>query len=52
MGKGRVIYTAFGHRAEAFAEPETKTLLANAVAWSIDRNAKDCAPAAEGSKVQ
>ncbi len=50
MGKGRVFYTAFGHRAEAFAEPETKTLLANAVAWSLDKNAKECAPATEGSK--
>ncbi len=50
MGKGRAFYTAFGHRAEAFAEPETKTLLANAVAWSLDKNAKDCAPTAEASK--
>lgn len=50
MGKGRVMYTAFGHRAEAFAEPETKTLLANAVAWSLDKNAKDCAPAPAASK--
>ena len=23
IGKGRVLYTTFGHRAEAFAEPET-----------------------------
>lgn len=49
MGKGRVFYTAFGHRAEAFAEAETKTLLANAVTWSLDKNAKDCAPAPEAS---
>jgi type 1 glutamine amidotransferase len=43
IGKGRVLYTIFGHRAEAFAEPETKALLGNGLAWAIDRNAKDCA---------
>ena len=43
IGKGRVLYTIFGHRAEAFAEPETKMLLGNALAWSLDKGAKDCA---------
>jgi type 1 glutamine amidotransferase len=48
MGKGRVLYTIFGHRAEAFAEPETKTLLTNATGWALDKAAKDCATAPEG----
>lgn len=48
IGKGRVFYTAFGHRAEAFAEPETRTLLANSIAWSLHKDGTDCgaAPAA------
>ncbi len=43
IGKGRVFYTAFGHRAEAFSEPESKLLLANALTWAIrqDKSA-DC----------
>ncbi|MGE3690230.1 MAG: ThuA domain-containing protein [Novosphingobium sp.] len=38
IGKGRVFYTAFGHRAEAFAEPETKVLLANALGWALKQD--------------
>ena len=49
IGKGRVLYTIFGHRAEAFAEPETRTLLTNALAWSLDRNAKECAAVPAGA---
>ncbi len=43
IGKGRVLYTIFGHRAEAFAEPETKVLLTNALGWAArqDKSA-DC----------
>ena len=46
IGKGRVFYTAFGHRAEAFAEPETRTLLSNAIGWSLHRNGADCGASA------
>ena len=35
IGKGPVVYTIFGHRAETFAEPEAKTLLANAASWAV-----------------
>jgi uncharacterized protein len=42
LGKGRVLYTAFGHRAEAFAEPETKALLTNAVTWAARQQGSQC----------
>lgn len=51
--RGRVLYTAFGHRAEAFAEPETVTLLTNALGWAARQQGSECdahgaaAPAAE-----
>lgn len=35
FGNGRVFYTPFGHRGEAFSEPEVVTLLSNAIDWSI-----------------
>ena len=40
--KGRALYTAFGHRAEAFAEPETRTLLTNAVEWAARQKGDEC----------
>jgi uncharacterized protein len=49
MGKGRVFYTVFGHRAEAFAEPETKRLLNNALGWAAKREGSEC-DAATGVK--
>lgn len=48
VGKGRVVYSAFGHRAEAYAEPEYRTLLGNAVNWAARRQGNECsAPAAD-----
>lgn len=51
-GKGRVLYSAFGHRAEAYAEPQHKALLTNAAVWAMDPNAPSCngAPAAGAAK--
>lgn len=48
IGKGRVLYSAFGHRAESFAEPENKALLANSVSWALKLQGDECgaAPAA------
>lgn len=44
--RGRAIYSAFGHRAEAFAEPEHQRLLANGLAWAMRLNGSECdAPA-------
>ncbi len=45
MGKGCVFYTVFGHRPEAFAEPETQLLLNNALNWAVGPNPKECAAA-------
>ncbi len=53
IGTGRVMYTIFGHRAEAFAEPETRALLTNALGWAARQDgSKDCdpAPAAPAAK--
>ena len=56
IGKGRVLYSAFGHRAEAYAEPENVTLLTNAVSWALRQQGSECdaapavAPAKEGGQ--
>ncbi len=42
QARGRVFYTAFGHRAEAFAEPETRTLLNNALVWATRQKGNNC----------
>ena len=59
LGKGRVLYSALGHQAEAFADPQHRRLLGNAVAWAARRRGNDCdassgtpasAPAKEGAQ--
>lgn len=42
IGKGRIFYTAFGHRAEAFAEPETRKMLEGALAWTTRKEGEGC----------
>jgi type 1 glutamine amidotransferase len=42
MGKGRVLYSAFGHRAEAYAEPEYRRLLTNAATWAMHQQGSEC----------
>jgi type 1 glutamine amidotransferase len=44
-GKGRVLYSAFGHRAEAYAEPEYKALLTSAVTWAAHQQGRECGAA-------
>ena len=44
LGRGRVLYSAFGHRAEAYAEPENRQLLNQAATWAMQGGA--CEPAA------
>lgn len=52
-GKGRVLYSAFGHRAEAYAEPEYKALLENATAWALRKTGTQCgAPSSRTGEVQ
>jgi type 1 glutamine amidotransferase len=35
IGKGRVLYSAMGHTAESFAEPEMRYMLLNATKWGL-----------------
>jgi uncharacterized protein len=35
QGKGRALYSALGHTGEAFAEPEMRKLITNAVGWAM-----------------
>lgn len=48
---GRALYTVFGHRAGAFAESETRTLLTNAAGWALNRDGTDCKAAPKGAKI-
>ena len=50
IGKGRIFYTAFGHRAEAFAEPETRKMLEGALAWALRLEGEGCDAAATAAK--
>lgn len=54
IGKGRAFYTAFGHSAEAFAEPETRKMLEGALAWAARQEGEVCdalaAASATGAK--
>ncbi|MCR9096583.1 MAG: ThuA domain-containing protein [bacterium] len=42
VDRGRAVYTAMGHWAEAYARDYTKTLLRNAVAWAGDPRKTEC----------
>jgi len=48
-GKGRVLYSAMGHRAEAFAEPEHKALLTGAIEWAMRAKGEGCDAGAVGA---
>lgn len=45
VGRGRVLYTAFGHKAQAYAEPEFRTLLTNATVWALRLKGSECGDA-------
>lgn len=46
-GKGRALYTAFGHQAAAYSEPQFRTLLDNATRWALRLEGTECSgPAA------
>ncbi len=38
QGKGRALYSALGHTGEAFAEPEMRRLITNAVDWAMTQS--------------
>ena len=42
VGKGRVIYSAFGHDPESFSQPVYERLLTNAVTWAAHRAGDEC----------
>jgi len=42
VGKGRFVYSAFGHRAESWVEPENRQLMANSVGWALKLNGNEC----------
>ncbi|MEO6716158.1 MAG: ThuA domain-containing protein [Novosphingobium sp.] len=50
IGKGRIFYTAFGHRAEAFAEPETRKMLEGALSWALRQQGEGCDASAIAAK--
>lgn len=51
VGTGRVLYSALGHTASAYAEPEYRAMLLGATEWALKLKGADCgtAPAAAGS---
>jgi uncharacterized protein len=50
VGSGRVLYSALGHTAESFAEPEYVTLLQDAIGWSMKLEGEACGTAPEASE--
>ena len=46
IGKGRALYSAMGHAASAYAEPEYRGMLLGAVRWALRKDGAGCdAPA-------
>lgn len=41
VGKGRMFYTAIGHRPESYQQPQMRQLIVNAVSWTADHE-KPC----------
>lgn len=42
VGKGRAFYSAMGHRAEAYAEPEYQAMLLGAIRWGLRLQGDGC----------
>lgn len=42
VGSGRVFYSALGHRAEAYAEPEYRRMLLGATRWALRQEGSGC----------
>jgi type 1 glutamine amidotransferase len=43
IGKGRMFYSAIGHRPEAYSQPEYVALLEEAMTWAADQKSKRAA---------
>ena len=52
IGKGRVVYSAFGHQADAFSNPQQVTLLGNAVRWALRLDGTECGALAANEKTK
>ena len=50
LGEGRALYSALGHTAESYEEPDHVTLLEHAVEWAGGLEGNDC-PAAIGREI-
>lgn len=37
IGKGRVFYSAIGHRPESYSQPQNAALMEGAISWAIDK---------------
>jgi type 1 glutamine amidotransferase len=44
VGKGRIFYSAGGHTASAFSEPEFSGMLTGAVRWALKLEGEGCSP--------
>jgi len=42
VGKGRVFFSALGHKAETYAEPLHRTMIAGAIRWAARAEGKGC----------
>lgn len=51
VGRGRMLYSALGHTAATFAEPEYQGMLRGALLWTLRKDGVGCdpAPAARGT---
>lgn len=47
VGQGRAVYSALGHKAEAFEEPEHQQLLKNALSWTMGLADENCGASPE-----
>lgn len=52
IGKGRVLYSALGHQARAYSEPEYVKLLTGAVGWAARQDGTGCDAAPEATNKQ
>lgn len=56
VGTGRVLYSAMGHQATAYAEPEMMAMLTGAIGWALRLEGEGCdaapagAPSSAGAK--
>jgi type 1 glutamine amidotransferase len=50
VGKGRALYSALGHTAATYAEPDYRNHIAGALKWVLKRDGEGCAPNIEAAQ--